>query len=215
MFFFVTNFLWAKDFELSSTVKFQSHSKKINSKKIDNIITLFSKLNYSVTQKEDFLNLTLILYDVEVKIYEEDKIISQEKYPKYFKTFVYLVKANSSNYYEILDNNPKDLNPWSFVKPLLLLYHLKNYHLKNYHLKNVSTLCLVGNESKTIFQKFDSRYTITEKMNNLTISNGKIEFKKDSIELEMETFIPKGFSKEVDFEIKSHLTAKLQKIQNK
>ncbi|MFN3478540.1 MAG: hypothetical protein ACK4ZM_04160, partial [bacterium] len=204
LFFIVTNFCWARDFELSSTVKIKSPSKKTTSKKIDNIITLFSKLNYSVTQKKDFLNLTLSLYDVEVRIYEGDKIISQEKYPKYFKTFVYSVKTNSLNSYEILDNNPKDLNPWSFVKPLLLLYHFKN----------VSTLCLVGNDSKTIFQKFDSRYTITEKMNNLTISNGKVEFKKDSIELEMETFIPKGFSKEVDFEIKSHLTAKLQKMEN-
>jgi len=187
--------------------KFNSTQKiQIIEKNINNTIFIkgdfYSTINYLRDTKENSkIILQLNLYQVELKIYNENKIISQDKYDKYQKKFQYLVKNN------LIDINEEDKNPWNFLKILIILNFINQNFKENKEFKiiykNQDSL-----QTKITLKKNNNIYQLSEEYKDIKISEGKAQLYNKETSLEYKSFID---NKKINtqFSIKSFLIVKL------
>lgn len=198
------SFCYAKNFWVSAFITIQIPHKKVNT------IFFNSELDYSVSENNQQLKIFFNLYNVEIKIYNNEKVISCEKYNKYSKIFYYTLNEREG-IKEVLDNNEEDPNIWNFLKPILIFYEFYNFSKSN-----LSRFVIRTSKSEMFFiRSSKNKYTINEKFRDNIISNGYIFFNKNFIDFYLETDIPKGISDEVNFEVKSTIKARIKKLKEK
>ncbi|MCS6955744.1 MAG: hypothetical protein NZM44_05245, partial [Candidatus Calescibacterium sp.] len=134
------------------------HVIQIPEKKLTSIILLNAKVYSKFYSSPSEVKIYLKLYDVEIKIYKEDKIQLIDKYDIYEKIFIYVIESN-----KLVDKNGEDNNPWNFVKPLIIIYNLRR------------GFKLITDKSEFNFSKKSDKFYVTENYNNLELSNGFVE----------------------------------------
>lgn len=173
----------------------------IKEKKIDNTISIKGKIISKIKKSKKTLKLTLNLYNVEIKIYDKEKIIQKDKYDSYTQTYNYEFYQNK-NRYEIYEKE-EDSNPWSFIKPLIILYSFNG---------KTEMLSITSPKNILIFSKDkNNTYLFQEKYKELVLSRGLIKFSKENIYFNMNSNIPKNKVEKVSFSIESEIQALLRK----
>ncbi|MCX7758006.1 MAG: hypothetical protein N2169_00095 [bacterium] len=169
------------------------HVIQIPEKKLTSTILLNTKVYSKFYSSPSEVKISVKLYDVEIKIYKEDKIQSIDKYDIYEKNFIYTLESN-----KLIDKNDEDNNPWNFIKPLIIIYNLR----KDFK--------LITNKSEFTFSKKSDKFHVTENYNGLQISDGFIAISQRFIKFELNSNLPKNQVRNLNYTIKSTIKANVE-----
>lgn len=158
-------------------------------KKLQNTIFVKGEFGVYIQQKYNTLNLLLNLYNVSLAIYEGKNLKVSDRYDKYRKDFAYKMEDG------VLIDNTEDVNPWSFIKPIMLCVYMK----KNFSIQTSKNLL--------IFEKRNDIFFIEERYKDMVLSNGRMRLGNKRIDFEFSSYLPKKKIPDVNFEMRYYINS--------